>query len=54
MLYFPYFNKITYRNKKAINYFLIYNYIIIKGIYQNYYILKKNLKRYISISNPFF
>ena len=33
MPYFPYFNKVIYKNKRAINYFFIYNYTIIKGTY---------------------
>ena len=54
MPYFLYFNKVTFRGKKAINYFLTYDYTVIKGTCQNYYTLKKSFKKYISVNNPFF
>ena len=33
MLYFPYFNKVIYKGKGIINYFLICDYIIVKNTY---------------------
>ena len=54
MLCFFCFNKVTFGNKKAINYFFTCDYTIVKGIYQNYYTLKKNFKKYILVSNPLF